>query len=68
MRQVNIDLDGLLNLDEKKVIPLYSNPYSSEISLPLSDTSRFLGSYSEIQELLVNEGEIENEDAGFRDK
>lgn len=32
------------------------------MSLPLSNTSRFLGSFSKIQELFVNEGDIKNED------
>lgn len=48
IREVSIDLDVLLNLDVQKVMPLSSNPYSSEISFLLSDASRFLGSYSKI--------------------
>ena len=46
-------------------MPVSSNPYSCEISLLLSDASRFLGSFSKIRELFVIKGKIKNEDAGY---
>lgn len=46
-------------------MPMSSNPYSCEISLLLSDASRFLGSFSKIRGLFVTKGKIKNKDAGY---
>lgn len=45
------DLNFLPNLDDTKGVSLYSNPYNSDIPLPLSSTSRFLSLYRTIPEL-----------------